>query len=1689
MKKPLTLLKQKKFIWRKFILLLALLPFLSVSVVAQVNINATTYTFSRNGFSPTALTSPVTLIGANSDNVASPVTDIGFTFWFAGTPYTQFSVSENGLMTLGSTQISGTDFANNLASATTMPKIAPYWDDLATGTNGSVVYQVSGTAPNRILYVNWNVTVPKNAGGTANSLIQVQLSEGPGTITFTYGTPAVPANTNMYSVGIGAATNDFASVTPTSAAAATCAYGVANNNITISPGVYTRYNFIPDRTAPTISAQTIPNTFGTGNRILTKTIADAKTGVPTTGSLVPRIYFKKSSDASYVSTEGVLTSGTGASGIWNFTVDHSIIPGGVAEGDVINYFVIAQDQSTTLGNPNIISNPTGVVATDVNTITTPPTPASYILGTSFSDTVRIGTGGNFASLSLSGGLFEAINAGQLTGNLIVKIISDLPSETGTVPLNAWTNAAGGPFTMKIIPEGIRTVAGSLRLVGVKGLTIDGLNDGINSLTMGSPAISFGASNNTFTRTTFAGFSFMDASGTFPVNCSNNTISYCTVNGMIYFGSWVSVTGLNNVIDHNIITNFGQYGIHIDRGYRNFTISNNDIYQTSAGNYSTGIYIYNEAGTTNIFNNKIHDLRSGTGLGVYTAGIYYRFGLATDVLNIYNNLIYLDATTVNTAAYQLFGLFLAGAGTSNVYYNSIYIGGTGITTGNSAGVYRIGGPVNFKNNAVFNARSGVAVSQYYKNYGLVAFNLTNFVSDNNLFFANGTSSVLFNIGGQPGYSAGADYPTLAAWQSISGKDANSLNADPLFTSADNLLPLAVSPLMGSAVPLGSITTDITGSGRNATFPTIGAYELVYMPPNLALNKPSSSSSGTNTSKANDPDGSNNSYWNAIGYPQWWKVDLGKVYDLSSVVIRNWVDGLRYYQYTISASLDDVTYTEIASKTNTDLATDEGDTYTINGVAARYLKVNMTRNSANQNVHISDFRVYGTVNTSLRKITSTAGPGGSISPSGQVWVTAMTNQTFNIAPNPGYQLTDVVVDGVSQGAVSSYTFNSVIAEHTISATFTALTNNIALGKPATNSSGQNASKANDADGTNNSYWNAIGYPQWWKVDLGDIYDLSSIVLRNWVDGIRYYQYTISASLDDITYTEIASKNNTNIATNAGDGYNLSGVAARYLKVNVTLNSANQNVHISDFRVYGTLNTSLHKITSTAGVGGSISPSGEVWVPNLGNKAFNITPDPGYQITNLNIDGVDLGPQSSYTFTVVTSDHTISATFNTVSVNIALGKPSTSSSGYNIFKANDGDGSNNSYWNAIGYPQWWKVDLGDVYDLSSVVIRNWVDGIRYYQYTISASMDDVSYTEIASKTNTNIAKDAGDNYSVGGVTARYLRVNVTLNSANQNVQISDFRVYGTLNSSLYKITSTAGSGGSISPSGEVWVSAMTNQTFNVTSNPGYQLSDLVVDGVSQGAVSSFTFNSVTADHTISATFAPLSNNIALNKPATISSGYNASRANDTDGTNNSYWNGIGYPQWWKVDLGDVYDLSSIVIRNWVDGIRYYQYTIFSSMDDVTYTEIAAKNNTNVATDAGDGYNVNGVTARYLKVNVTLNSANQNVHISDFRVYGTPVLNLMNAGTGTLKATFKDETDQKMLNLNVFPNPFTDHFTIRIDSPQDEMFNIEVISLTGSTVYLRTTVPANTDNLLSPELTKGMYLLKVSNKEKVMIQRIIKH
>jgi hypothetical protein len=103
-------------------------------------------------------------------------------------------------------------------------------------------------------------------------------------------------------------------------------------------------------------------------------------------------------------------------------------------------------------------------------------------------------------------------------------------------------------------------------------------------------------------------------------------------------------------------------------------------------------------------------------------------------------------------------------------------------------------------------------------------------------------------------------------------------------------------------------------------------------------------------------------------------------------------------------------------------------------------------------------------------------------------------------------------------------------------------------------------------------------------------------------------------------------------------------------------------------------------------------------------------------------------------------------------------------------------------------------------------------------------------------------------------------------------------------YNINASTSSGGSISPSGLITVAYGGNQAYTINPNAGYKISSVFIDGSVIGAVSSYTFNNVTTNHTINVIFERLSYSIT----ATASTGGSVSPNGLTtvyDGDSRSY------------------------------------------------------------------------------------------------------------------------------------------------------------------------------------------------------------
>ena len=145
-------------------------------------------------------------------------------------------------------------------------------------------------------------------------------------------------------------------------------------------------------------------------------------------------------------------------------------------------------------------------------------------------------------------------------------------------------------------------------------------------------------------------------------------------------------------------------------------------------------------------------------------------------------------------------------------------------------------------------------------------------------------------------------------------------------------------------------------------------------------------------------------NALLAPTFLKLKAGERGDVTAPAITG---------YTVSGS---------ATKTVTAKA---GDTYTVTFI--------YTKNSTGGGGSSGGGGGGGSSTVSSYTIKASAGNGGIISPSGNVTVARGKDQSFTINPINGYRISDVIVDGKSVGAVSTYTFDSVKANHTIQVKF--------------------------------------------------------------------------------------------------------------------------------------------------------------------------------------------------------------------------------------------------------------------------------------------------------------------------------------------------------------------------------------------------------------------------------------------------------------------------------------------------------------------------------------------------------------------------------------------------------------------------------------------------------------------------------
>jgi M6 family metalloprotease-like protein len=122
-----------------------------------------------------------------------------------------------------------------------------------------------------------------------------------------------------------------------------------------------------------------------------------------------------------------------------------------------------------------------------------------------------------------------------------------------------------------------------------------------------------------------------------------------------------------------------------------------------------------------------------------------------------------------------------------------------------------------------------------------------------------------------------------------------------------------------------------------------------------------------------------------------------------------------------------------------------------------------------------------NAKTASVSTTATVNGKISPAGLVNITPGQSKVFNFIPDPGYAVDQVLVNGVNQGAIASYTFNNVNANHTLSVTFKVSSNSYLLPAPWTSTDIGAPTNAGASNFVNYSYTvKAFGTDIWGNYD---------------------------------------------------------------------------------------------------------------------------------------------------------------------------------------------------------------------------------------------------------------------------------------------------------------------------------------------------------------------------------------------------------------------------------------------------------------------------------------------------------------------------------------------------------------------------------------------------------------------------------
>ena len=312
-----------------------------------------------------------------------------------------------------------------------------------------------------------------------------------------------------------------------------------------------------------------------------------------------------------------------------------------------------------------------------------------------------------------------------------------------------------------------------------------------------------------------------------------------------------------------------------------------------------------------------------------------------------------------------------------------------------------------------------------------------------------------------------------------------------------------------------------------------------------------------------------------------------------------------------------------------------------------------------------------------------------------------------------------------------------------------------------------------------------------------------------GANAVDHTISATFASYQYTVTVTTPTNGTITPGTTTYNYGQSpvfaitpAAGYGIVNVMVDGVNVGAVTSyqfpaltaDHTLSATFAQYQYVITATAGNGGTISPVGATNMVSGGNQTYTITPATGYHITDVFVDGASVGAVGTYTFSNVTANHTIFAAFDVNEYTITVTQPA------------NGAITPGTTTVTYGATPTFVVTPNTGYSVTAITLNG-----------------------------TNVMSQAQNTNGVYTYTLPAVSANATLTA--------------TMTQKTFTITKNAGSNGAIN--GPATANYGATASYTIVPNAGYVVDNVVVDGMNMGAITSYTFVNVVANHTIAATF----------------------------------------------------------------------------------------------------------------------------------------------------------------------------------------------------------------------------------------------